>query len=76
MYFTIVIVKMNMRTNLHKYIKRALTSDYNIDKLTVHFHIWLFCDVTDRLLFVCEYRKTAGSVSTLNGQLINIYLHK
>ena len=24
-------------------------------KLTVHFHIWLFCDVTDRLLFVCGY---------------------
>ena len=24
-------------------------------KLTVHFHIWWFCDVTVRLLFVCGY---------------------
>ena len=24
-------------------------------KLTNHYHIWWFCDVTDRLLFVCGY---------------------
>ena len=24
-------------------------------KLTIHFHIWLLCDVTDHLLFVCGY---------------------
>ena len=24
-------------------------------ELTIHFHEWLFCDVTDRLLFVCGY---------------------
>ena len=28
---------MNMRTNLQKYIKRALTSDYNIDYCIVHY---------------------------------------
>ena len=23
-------------------------------KLTIHFHIWFFCDATDRQLFVCR----------------------